>query len=224
MKPTFSSSSEKFKFISSDFEWEYKWRSFLGSNRQTKSRRVGVEVEGKCQRTERWRGGVDWRLLGQGRGAVLKSARLPVEFCLPRPQKYYIPSYIFPFCFHLVFLYIFKVLFSPSLPQISLSLGISTYLTPLFQEKVLHAKHMLFRGCSLVGDCPFFQILYSLIMGICLKSTVIEELAFISTQINISQFFHLCVYRKILNSLTFRSLQFWKRLSFNDLSHASNYI
>lgn len=114
----------------------------------------------------------------------------------------------FPFCFHLVFLYIFKVLFSPSLPQISLSLGISTYLTPLFQEKGLYAKHMLFRGCSLVGDCLFFQIHYSLIMGICLKSTVIKELAFISTQINISPFFHLCVYRTILNSLTFRSLQF----------------
>ena len=205
MKPTFSASSAKFKFLSSDFEWEYKWRSFLGSNRQSQGKQ-GWKWKESARELRGEEARVDWRLLGQSRGAVLKSARLPVEFCLPRPQKYYIPSYIFPFCFHLVFLYIFKVLFSPSLPQISLSLGISTYLTPLFQEKGLYAKHMLFRGCSLVGDCLFFQIHYSLIMGICLKSTVIKELAFISTQINISPFFHLCVYRTILNSLTFRCL------------------
>lgn len=44
-----------------------------------------------------------------------------------------------------------------------------------------------------MGDCLFFQIDYSLTMGVGLKSTVIKGLALTSTQINVSQFSHLCV-------------------------------
>lgn len=94
-------------------------------------------------------------VLGPGSGATVKSARFSGSSFSPCLQK----LVHLPLCVSIILssglsLKFFKpFFFSPScLPWVSFSLDVSSFLSPLFQEKGLHSKHMFFRSYPLMCD------------------------------------------------------------------------